>query len=295
MHKAASIIPPQPSRLSRGLAVGPLLLGPLGPFPYDGDWRRRIRASDGCIGVASPSQARRLSGVPFSQRFYRGAALCSFLSALTTLGLIYLPRWYSPVPDIDARMALTTNPAYLLRSWIYLVHPFLCVVAALAVAARCWARTAGAAALGVLGFSLWGAVEAGQQTFTLVALDRTWRAAWPTADAAARELIRGYVGLYDLVWGSLYLLLLLGFLPGNLSLAVATWQQGGLGRWVALAFSAAAGLTFLFLLPELGGPALLDGQDWVYPLIQPAGRSLIGVWLWKAAADVGTGSRLSAA
>lgn len=220
----------------------------------------------------------------FSPRFYRGAAICSFLSALTTLGLIYLPRWYQPVPDFDARMALITNTAYLLRSWIYLVHPFLVVTAVLAVAARCWARTAGAAALGVMGFSLWAAVEAGQQAFTKVALDRTWRAAWPTADAAAREVIRANVALHDLVWDSLYLLLLLGFLSGSVALMIATWAQGGLGRWVAAAFAAGGALTFFFLLPELGGPALLEGLDWAYPLLQPAGRTLIGVWLWKAAA-----------
>lgn len=238
------------------------------------------------IGREHSPGAKGLSDVNFSPRFYRGAALCSCLSAVTTLGLIYLPRWYQPVPDFEARMALITNSAYVLRSWIYLIHPFLCVVAAAAVAAWCWARTPGAALLGVLGFNLWGAVEAAQQTFTLVAIDRTWRTAWPTADSAAREVIRGYVALYDVVWDSLYLLLLLGFLAGNLALAIATWNQGGLGRWVAVAFTGGAGLTFLFLLPQFGGPAILDGQDWLYPLIQPAGRTLIGVWLWRAAAQV---------
>lgn len=128
-----------------------------------------------------------------------------------------------------------------------------------------------------------------------MALDRTWRAAWPAADAAARAVIRAQVALYDMLWDALYLLLLLGFLSGNVGLALATralatrgtaagaQPDGGLAAWVSAAFWAAAGLTLLFLLPEFGGPAV-PGTTWLYPLIQPAGRALVGVWLWPAAA-----------
>lgn len=220
----------------------------------------------------------------FSARFYRGAAICSFLSALTTLGLIFLPKLYQPVPDFDARMALTQNPAYVLRSWIYLVHPFLCVTAALAVAVRCRVRAAGAASLGFLGFGLWGATEAAQQTLTLVALDRYWRAAWPTADAAARQLIRGHVAIYDALWDAMYLLILIAFFLGNVFLALATRAYPGMARWVSLAFVGAALLTLLILVPEIGGPRLPgSATEWLYPAIQPAGRALIGVWLWREA------------
>jgi hypothetical protein len=232
----------------------------------------------------------------FSARFYRGAALCSFASALTTLGLIFLPRLYPPVPDFDARMALGGHPAYVLRSWIYLAHPFLVFVPALAIAARCRARAAGAASLGLWGFGLWAAAEAAQQALTKVALDRTWRAAWPTASAAEREVIRGDVAMYDVLWDSLYLLLLLGFLLGNVCLALALQGKGALrgagaerrrdrlAGWVSGAYLAAAGLTLLLLVPEVGGPVVAgSATGWLYPLIQPAGRALIGVWLWREA------------
>jgi hypothetical protein len=221
----------------------------------------------------------------FSSRFYRGAALCSFASAVTTLGLIFLPKLYQPVPDFEARMALLTHPAYVLRSWIYLVHPFLVVTAALAVAARCRIRAAGAASLGLLGFCLWAATEAAQQALTLVALDRTWRTAWPTADAAARQVIRSHVALYDTLWDALFLLLLIGFLAGNIFLALAVRSGDRLARWVSAAFWAAAGLTLLILVPEVGGPSLESATGWLYPTIQPAGRALIGLWLWREAAD----------
>jgi len=229
----------------------------------------------------------------FSIKFYRGCAIASVLSAFTTLGLIFLPRLYQPVPDLDARMALGTNPAYVLRSWIYLIHPFLVFSAAVAVAARCRIRAGGAASLGLAGFALWAATEAGQQALTKVALDRTWRAAWPTADAAARELIRNQLAFYDVLWDAMFLLLLIAFLVGNVLLGVAvahtardeakaTASPRLLAMWIAVALWAAAALTFLILLPELGGPTV-PGTDWIYPLTQPAARALIGVWLWREA------------
>lgn len=224
------------------------------------------------------------AGVRFSPKFYRGAALCSMASAVTTLGLIFLPRLYQPVADLDARMALTENNAYVLRSWIYLFHPFLVMTAAVAVAARCRFRAAGSAALGALGFVIWGTAEAAQQTFTIFGMDRTWRAAWPAADEAARQAIVGHVAMYDAIWNALYVLLLLGFLAGNVFLALAARGGTGLARWVCAAFAAAAVLTLVIIVSEFGGPQLTSGlAAWLYPTIQPAGRALVGVWLWREA------------
>ena len=217
----------------------------------------------------------------FSPRFYRGAAVCSLLSALTTLGLIFLPRFYS-APDFEARMALLHNPAYVLRSWIYLFHPFLVMTAVLAVWARCRARASGAATLGLIAFVLWGATEATQQALTKVAMDRTWRTAWPTADETQRQLIRNHVAMYDVLWDSLFLIILLAFLAGSIFLTLATRTTGGLGRWVSVAFAAGGAITVLNLLPELGVKVPAQ-TEWLYPLLQPAGRALIGVWLWREA------------
>jgi hypothetical protein len=226
-----------------------------------------------------------------SSRFYRAAAFCSVASAVTTLCLIYLPLLYPPVNDFEQRMALGSHWAYQWRSWIYLIHPFLVFTAVLAVAMRVRRHAAGAAALGLAGFTLWATTEAAQQALTKVALDRTWRVAWPTAEPAVRELIRQQVGFYDVIWDSMYLLLLLGFAAGNVLLAIAvagaarvrgttTLVAPRLAIAVSGAFAAAALLTFLILLPELGGPTVAN-TGWLYPLIQPAGRALIGVWLWR--------------
>jgi hypothetical protein len=217
----------------------------------------------------------------FSRRFYRSAAVCSAISAVTTLMLIFLPRVYGPLRDFDARIAAVHHPAYLARAWAYLVHPFLCLAAALGVAASRRRAASGAAAVGFLGVLLWAFTEAAQQALTLTTFDR-WRRAYPSADEAARSLMRTQIATYDALWDALYVLLLIGFIVGNAFLAVALWKTRGLARIVAILYVAAAGLGFSDLSPEFGGPGLPPVLDaWLYPALQPAARFLIGVYLWR--------------
>jgi hypothetical protein len=225
----------------------------------------------------------------FGSSFYRTAAICSIISALTTLGLIFLPYLWLPIEDFDGRMNRINEPAYVLRSWIYLVHPFLCGAAALAVAMRLRTLASAAAIVGLLGFLLWASTEAGQQTMTLFAMDK-WRAAWATADAVTRAQIRTNAMMYQGLWDGMYVLLLIGFAIGNLCFGLVMVQRRGLTRVVGGFFLAAAALTlFTNLLPELGGPTLPDSiEPWLYPAIQPLGRTLIGVWLWRAADENGS-------
>ena len=224
----------------------------------------------------------------FAPSFYRTAAICSIISALTTLGLIFLPYLFVPADGFDGRMNRIDEPAYVLRSWIYLVHPFLCGMAALAVAMRLRTLASASAIVGLLGFLLWAGTEAGQQTMTLFAMDK-WRAAWAAADELTRAHIRANVAMYDGLWDAKYFLLLIGFTIGNLCFGLVMAKRRGLTRVVGGFFIAAAVLTIFWnMLPEVGGPRLPASiEPWLYPAIQPLGRTLIGVWLWRAADENG--------
>ena len=216
-------------------------------------------------------------------RFFRVAAVCSVLSAVTTLLLIFLPQWFLPVQGFEDRVGRIHEGAYQLRSWVYLVHPFLVFTAALGLALAVW-RRAPVLALGALaGFALWAFNEAGQQTMTLFAFDR-WRAAWATADEATRQTIQINAAMYDGLWDGMYMLLLLGFTIGNACLAAALWKGARLQRTVSGFLWAACALTVALFFGELGMPLLPDAVlTWSYPAIQPLGRTLIGVWLWRCA------------
>jgi hypothetical protein len=221
----------------------------------------------------------------FSRRFYRATAICSAISVATTLMLIFLPRLYGPVVGFDARIAAVHHPAYVLRSWVYLAHPFLVLAAALGVAAARRRVAAGPVAFGFLGFLLWAFTEAGQQALTLTTFDR-WRRAYPAAEEHAQALFRTQIAMYDALWDAMYVLLLFGFLIGNIFLGMATWRARGLTRTVSVFFYCAAGLTLFLLSGEFQGPILPPVlATWLYPALQPLARLLIAVFLWRTPGD----------
>jgi hypothetical protein len=220
----------------------------------------------------------------FTPAFYRFAALCSIASALTTLGLIFLPGTLPPADDFAARMARVNEPVYRLYAWVYFTHPFLVVTAALGVAMRLRREAAALVIPGLLAFLLWGATEAGQQALTLFAFN-PWRVAWLAGEAEVRATMAARTAIYDGLWNAMYFLLIVGFFIGNALYAAAMWRRRGFSRVVGGFFSAAAALTLAIIVVEAGGPQLLpDRVDfWLYPLIQPLARTLIGVWLWRHA------------
>jgi hypothetical protein len=217
--------------------------------------------------------------------FYRSVAVCSILSAVTTLGLIFLPDFFQAAEGFEGRMRRVDDPAYVLRSWVYLIHPFITFAAALGVALRIRTVRSAAAIIGVAGFALWASNEALQQTMTLFAFDK-WRAAYFAADEATRAIIRTNAAMYDGLWDAFYFVLLLGFSIGNFFLGIALVQAGrGVTRVVGFFFLAAVALTLLTnIAPELQWWTVPEPlARWSYPAIQPLGRTLIGLWLWTAA------------
>jgi hypothetical protein len=216
--------------------------------------------------------------------FYRSVALCSILSAITTLGLIYLPEFYQPAGGFEGRMRRVDDPAYALRSWIYFVHPFITFAAALGVGLRIRTLRSAAAIIGIAGFALWACNEAVQQTMTLFAFDR-WRAAYFAADEATRAIIRTNTTMYDGLWDAFYFLLLIGFSIGNFSLGIGLLRAGrGVTRVVGCFLLAAVAITLPIITGELQWGTLPEPlASWSYPAVQPLGRTLIGLWLWSAA------------
>jgi hypothetical protein len=93
--------------------------------------------------------------------------------------------------------------------------------------------------------------------------------------------------MYDGLWNAMYFLLIVGFFIANTLYAVAMWRRSGLSRVVGGFYAAAAALTLQIIVVEVGGAQLLpDAVDfWLYPLIQPLARTMIGVWLWRHAVE----------
>ncbi len=88
--------------------------------------------------------------------------------------------------------------------------------------------------------------------------------------------------MYDGIWDGMYMLLLIAFAIGNACYAAALLTRPGLARVVGGFMLAACVLTVLLFINELGISLLPEAVlKWSYPTIQPLGRLLIGVWLWR--------------
>jgi len=214
--------------------------------------------------------------------FVKVAAVASWVSVITTLMLIFLPELFEPVKDFAGRMHRVHEPAYVLRSWAYLLHPFLVLTAALGIGYLLRERSPVLALFGILGFTWWAFLEASQQTLTLFAFDK-WRLAWDTADEATRAALRVNTIMYDGIWDGLYALLLIAFTIGNACYAASMVRQPGLPRMISGFMFAVCLLSICLLANEMRMPLLPDVVlEWSYPAIQPLGRFLIGLWLWRA-------------
>jgi hypothetical protein len=233
--------------------------------------------------TAEAFESNSAHGMQFPVSFYRFAAVCSWVSAVTTCLLIFLPNFYLPVEGFEGRMGRVHDPAYVFRSWAYLVHPFFTSTAALAVALRL-RRVAPALVIpGLIAFLIWATTEAAQQALTLQVFDH-WRVAYLSGDAAVRSTMVMRTAIYDGLWDALYFLLLIAFLIGNVLYSIALWRGQALAKAVSIGYVGAALLTAFIISAEVGGPALPDvAGTWSYPAIQPLARTLIGVWLWRNA------------
>jgi hypothetical protein len=221
----------------------------------------------------------------FSPTFYRAAGIASILSVVTTLMLIFLPSFFSPVPDgIPGRMLRVTDPVYQLRAWGYQIHPFLAFTAALGVGVACRRVSRALALCGVLAFGLWAITEAGQQSLTLFAFD-DWRRAWLAGDPVVRGSIEIRVAVYDGLWEAAYSLLLFGIILGSAFFAAMLLRlPDTLSRVVGVFYALAAIQSIFIQSGELEGPVLPELLAfWIYPATQPIARFLIGIWLLRVA------------
>jgi hypothetical protein len=97
--------------------------------------------------------------------------------------------------------------------------------------------------------------------------------------------------MYDGIWDGMYAVLLIGFAIGNACIGAALLGGHGLGRVAGGFMLAACALTVALFSRECGLQLLPEALlQWAYPAVQPLGRALLGMWLWRVAATERHGS-----
>ncbi len=216
-------------------------------------------------------------------RFLWAAALCSFLGALTTALLIFLPA--AETGGFQHSILLHDNSAYTWKLWILFLHPQFNFIACLGIAVVLLKKYPLEIIIGSFFLLVWTYTEMSQQVLLIDALNQYWRPGFLGAsDTMSRSVFLTLIKGTDAISDSQYFLLLYGFGLGSLLYGLAFIRESNWAKYIGL------GLIFVGLLSlasfaryYLGLDVLSASVDWlyewVYGFLQPLLRLAIGVWL----------------
>ncbi len=217
--------------------------------------------------------------------FLRLTAFCAFATAVTTLLLWLLPRLYTAPVGFEASVLLHQNPFYMARLWVNFFHLPLALMGYFGLMVVLFRRQALKAAFGLLWFLVWGIVEMVGIAVNIFAVNYNWRASYAAADGAARPMLQQNIQAFAAVWDSAFFVLLVAFLLGSLFFAWATAKGTGLEKALSWLLWLAVPLTLLIILSNYAGQQWAGSiTAYVYPVLQPVSRFVLGLFLWRNAA-----------
>lgn len=216
------------------------------------------------------------------QSFLKVTAVCSFLGALTTALLIFLP---SPsAPDFESQLLLSSNRLYLTKLWVLFLHPQLNLIASLGLAYLLFRRYPTYIILGTLFLSVWAYTEMSQQALLIDALNQIWRPGYLSSSGDAlivyETLIKGAAGISD----SNYFIVIYGFGLGSFFYGLAFTNEGAFKKSLGISLLfigvlSCAAFSSYYLGATILSPAVNWCYTWVYPYLQPLVRVALGVWI----------------
>ena len=216
-------------------------------------------------------------------RFLWAAALCSFLGALTTALLIFLPS--VETGGKQHSILLYNNSAYIWKLWILFLHPQFNFIASLGVAVVLLKKYPLEIIIGSFFLLVWTYTEMSQQVLLIDALNQYWRPGFLNAnDSMSRSVFLTLIKGTDAISDSQYFLLLYGFGLGSMLYGLAFIRESGWAKYIGIALVFVAALSLASFARHYLGfsdwSAAVDWlYQWVYSVLQPLVRLAIGVWL----------------
>jgi len=217
------------------------------------------------------------------ERFLKATALCSFLGALTTILLIFLPN--PEAADFETRASLYNNSRYLIKLWILFIHPQVNLLASLGIAYLLFKKYPLQIIFGTLFLLVWAYTEMAQQALLIDALNQMWRPGYLTADdELSKNMFTALINAANGISDSKYFLLIYGFGLGSLFYGAAFIWERGLGRWIGISLLFIGILTLSSFARYYLGVKPLNGivnwsYEWIYSYLQPLVRIGIGIWI----------------
>ncbi len=217
--------------------------------------------------------------------FLKIAAICSFLGALTTVLLIFLPN--PSAIDFESRTLLFENKLYLSKLWILFIHPQVNIIASLGIAFLLLKKYPLQIIIGILFLLIWAYTEMSQQSLLINTLNQIWR---PGYVGAENEVIKNmFITLIKTANGisdSNYFIVIYGFGMGSLLYGLAFIHENGLAKWIggALLFIGILSLfsfSRYYLALNFLNTVVNWSYEWIYPYLQPIVRIALGIWIFQ--------------
>lgn len=216
-------------------------------------------------------------------KFLKATAICSFVGALTTILLLFIPT--PEAPDFESRNLLYSNHIYLKKLWILFIHPQVNFLAALGIAYLLYKKYPLQIIFGTLFLFIWSYTEMTQQALLIDTLNQLWRPGYLAADNETTKnmyitLINAASGISD----SKYFVVIYGFGIGNLLIGLALIWEHGLAKWIGISLLfigiLSLGSFFRYYLGATDLTAIINWTyEWIYPYLQPLARIAIGIWI----------------
>lgn len=219
------------------------------------------------------------------ESFLKLSAICSFLGALTTVLLIFLPN---PVAtDFESQALLFENRLYLNKLWILFFHPQLNFLATLGIAYLLLKKYPLEIIIGTFFLLVWALTEISQQSLLIDSLNQIWRPGYIEAEnEVTKNMFMTLINAANGISDSKYFLVIYGFGIGSLLYGLAFVQQNGLAKWIGVSLLFIGLLSISSFARYYLGISSLNtivnwSYEWIYPYLQPLVRIAIGIWIFK--------------
>jgi hypothetical protein len=217
--------------------------------------------------------------------FLKLSAICSFLGALTTILLIFLPN---PVAtDFESQTLLFENRLYLNKLWILFIHPQVNFLATLGIAYLLLKKYPLHIIVGTFFLMVWALAEISQQSLLIDSLNQIWRPGYMEAEnEVTKNMFKTLINTANGISDSKYFLVIYGFGIGSLLYGMAFIQQKGWEKWIGVALLFIGLLSISSFARYYLGISSLNtivnlSYEWIYPYLQPLVRIAIGIWIFK--------------
>lgn len=215
--------------------------------------------------------------------FLKATAICSFLGAITTTILIFVP---SPTAaDFESQVMLFKNNLYLSKLWVLFLHPQVNLLACLGIAYLLFRKYPFQIVFGTLFLCIWAYTEMSQQSLLIDALNQLWRPGYLEAnDEVSKKVYETLIKTASGISDSNYFLVIYGFGLGSLFFGLGFIREEGLGKVLGYSLlfigilSLASFIRYYLGITSLS-PIVNWCYQWIYPYLQPLVRIGLGIWI----------------